>query len=71
MKITMYLYLFLYIRVANTIWPRCLGLQRSYFQFHFLIHHEAASLPEFIIPLPIAVAIFPAPINPMLTESGT
>lgn len=67
MKITLYLYLFLYIRVTNTKWP---GVW-DYLQFHFLIHHEAASLPEFIIPSPIALAIFPAPINPTLTESGT
>ena len=67
MKITLY-----YVhQVINTNWPRCSGLQRSYFQFNLLIHHEVASLPEFIIPSPIALAIFPAPRNPMLTESFT
>ena len=67
MEIILYLYLFLYIRVANTKWPRCLGPQRLYLQFHFLIHHEAISLPKFIIPSPIALVIFPAPINTVLT----
>jgi len=69
MKITLYLHL-LYQGCQHQLSP-VFGTTTVDFQFHFLIHHEAASLPELIIPSPIALAIFPAPINPMLTESGT